>query len=72
MDTTTRPGQEFTHIVGNFQHFLDRARIRIPRALCGASLVAEPGEPDLGPDAPVCPDCRLANAIPGSGPASAP
>lgn len=48
----------YVHIVGYTQWLLDRLRLKIPRALCGASLVGDPAEPDpLAMDAPTCPKC---------------
>lgn len=45
------------HIVGFVRHWLDRLKLKIPRALCGVSLEGDPDKPDPGPDAPLCPDC---------------
>src|SRR5262245_54744709 len=35
--------QDVVHIVGRFQHLLDRFGLAIPRAKCGAVLAIEPG-----------------------------
>ncbi|TCC33910.1 hypothetical protein E0H75_42410 [Kribbella capetownensis] len=50
--------QAVVHIVGDWQHWLDRLGLKVPRALCGAYLAAE--GPDDGPDqdAPVCDRCE--------------
>lgn len=57
-DYRETPDGAFNHIAGRWQDVLSRLRIKVPRALCGVSLAAGPGEPDLGPDAPACPECR--------------
>lgn len=50
------------HVVGRVQHALHVLRLRTPRALCGASLIAAPGEPELPTDdAPECPACAALN-----------
>jgi hypothetical protein len=49
---------DVVHIVGALGRFLDWIGVKVPRALCGELLVAEPGRPD--PDdraAPICPRC---------------
>jgi len=51
------PGGAYIHVTGWWQGLLESLRIKVPRALCGESLIAQPGEPELGPDAPVCPAC---------------
>ena len=48
----------YAHIVGPWQHLLgDRLRVRIPFALCGMWMGAEPGVEYPGPDGPLCPSC---------------
>jgi hypothetical protein len=49
MGDTMLPVTDFTHIVGNVQHLLDALHVKIPSALCGASL-ADPNI--LGYDSP--------------------
>jgi hypothetical protein len=51
------PDSAFLHVAGFWQGLLDRLRIKVPRALCGASLIAEPGDPDPL-DLLACPKCR--------------
>lgn len=46
-----------SHIAGSVQHWLGRLGVKVPRALCGVLLVAEPGKSYAGPDAPVCREC---------------
>lgn len=46
--------EDVMHIVGDFQHWLDRLGLKIPRALCGVSLEGDPARPDPGIDAPTC------------------
>jgi hypothetical protein len=48
---------EPSHIVGRWQEFLDRLRLKVPRALCGELLVADPDQPGPTPDSPLCPRC---------------
>ena len=50
-------GDEYVHIVGHIQHWLDRLGLKIPRALCGVSLDGDPDRPDPGFNAPACPAC---------------
>lgn len=56
-DHAERQARERIHVVGRWQHFLSVLRIRVPRALCGASLAAGPDEPGPGPGSPGCPAC---------------
>lgn len=46
------------HIVGWFQHLLDRVGLKVPRALCGELLSAPEPTPEPGPDAPICGTCK--------------
>lgn len=62
---TTSPAMKATdddynvlHIVGGFQHLLDRLHLKVPRALCGKSLLGDPDRPDPGMNAPICPRCE--------------
>ena len=62
---TTSPATQATgddynlnHIVGGFQHLLDRLHLKIPRALCGELLIGDPDRPDPGMNAPICPRCE--------------
>ena len=46
------------HIASMTAWLLDLARIRIPRALCGASLEGDPDRPDaVSAGGAVCPAC---------------
>lgn len=49
-------GVHAVHIVGDFQHFLDRLGV-IPRALCGVRLLSTAEDEELDRIAPVCPQC---------------
>lgn len=52
------PGADpYIHIVGWGQSLLERLRLTVPRARCGALQVIDGAEPRPGPDAPLCPDC---------------
>ena len=60
----TRPGptgygeDEYIHIVGWFQWFMDRVlRLKIPRSLRGVSQECDPDRPVPGFNAPLCPRC---------------
>jgi hypothetical protein len=57
-ETAAAPGDPSgaVHIVGWTADFLARARVRAPRALCGAVLTGEPP-----PGAPLCPRCAEAS-----------
>ena len=44
----------FLHTVGNFQYWLDRLGLKIPRALCGVSLAGNPNDPEPTVPCPVC------------------
>jgi len=60
--TPSHSSDGVVHIVGDIQHWLDRLGLKVPRALCGVSLVADPDRADpmhLG--APICSDCERAN-----------
>lgn len=49
----------YVHIVSYTQWLLDRLRLKIPRALCGASLIGDPDKPDpMDLGAPTCPKCK--------------
>jgi hypothetical protein len=50
-------GDEHIHIVSTTQWLLDLLRLKIPRTLCGASLIGDPDKPDPGFNAPTCPRC---------------
>jgi hypothetical protein len=52
---------KYIHIVGDIQHWLDRLHLKVPRALCGASLVGDPDKPGPGFNAPICPRCEARN-----------
>lgn len=53
------PATQHVHIAGYFESVWSAVRGRAPRALCGTSLEARPGEAELGADAPTCPDCLI-------------
>lgn len=46
----------YIHIVGSLR-LLERLGLAVPRARCGALQVVGPGQPDVDPDAPLCPAC---------------
>ena len=48
---------DLIHIVGGIQHWLDRLRLKIPRALCGVPLEGNPDRPGPSLYSPVCPKC---------------
>lgn len=53
--------EDVMHIVGDVQHLLDRLGLKVPRALCGVLLVADPSRQDLDVDASTCPRCTTLN-----------
>jgi hypothetical protein len=55
----THADADAVHIAGWWQWFFSYVlRLKIPRALCGESLEADPGRPDpLESGAPLCPRC---------------
>jgi hypothetical protein len=55
-DATTA-GAGYIHIAGYVQSVWSALLGAAPRARCGASLAADPGDPELGPGAPMCPAC---------------
>jgi hypothetical protein len=48
---------EYRHVVGKWQTWAYILLRRVPRALCGLVMVADPDRPSIGPDAPGCPAC---------------
>lgn len=48
---------QYLRIVGGLQHWLDRLRLKVPRALCGVLLVGDPDKPEPGVNTPTCPKC---------------
>jgi hypothetical protein len=53
---------EVLHVVGRWEHLLDRLHVKIPRALCGQSLAADGPEGDAPPGSrtswrTACPAC---------------
>lgn len=64
-DTRLSPSNgddNYVHIVGDIQHWLDRLGLKIPRALCGVLLVGDPDKPDpMSLGAPDCPRCTALN-----------
>lgn len=52
---------DYNHIVGWFRWWVARLLRRVPRALCGELLCADPDRPDVPPDAPFCPVCLERN-----------
>ena len=76
MTVTTQPEVEaqlslgdgdVVHIVGHVQHWLDRLGAKVPRALCGFLLVADPDRADpMDLGAPDCPKCVRLNGGRGS------
>jgi hypothetical protein len=64
-DTRLAPSisdDNYIHIVGDIQYWLDRLGLKVPRALCGVLLVADPDRADpmhLG--APNCSNCERLN-----------
>ena len=52
---------EVAHIVGRWQSILDTLRLKIPRALCGVLLIADPDRPGPNRNSPICPRCAEIN-----------
>jgi hypothetical protein len=44
------------HYVGDFQYWLDRLGLKIPRALCGALLAGNQNDPEPTVPCPACAD----------------
>lgn len=63
-DLRTAPSDgddNYIHVVGNTQYWLDRLGLKVPRALCGVLLVGDPDKPEPGFNAPTCPRCAALN-----------
>ena len=59
-DTRLAPSDgddNYLHIVGDIQHWLDRLGLKVPRALCGVLLIGDPDKPEPGFNTPTCPKC---------------
>ena len=56
------PNEGYLHTVSWWEHLTAGVlRWRIPRALCGQSLEADPDQPDVTPSSPPCPTCQARN-----------
>lgn len=55
---TSDGDDDYIHIVGDIQHWLDRLGLKIPRAMCGVLLVGDPDKPEPGANAATCPKCQ--------------
>lgn len=58
--TSTHNGtseDDVAHIVSKWQGMLDILRLKVPRALCGELLVADPDRPGPNRNSPICPRC---------------
>lgn len=63
-DTRLAPSDgndNYIHIASDTRWLLDRLHLKIPRALCGASLVGDPDKPEPGFNAPTRPKCAALN-----------
>lgn len=50
---------QYIHIVSYGQRLWnDVIRRKVPKALCGISLLGDPDKPELGSGAPTCPRCQ--------------
>ncbi|MFE4460220.1 hypothetical protein ACFROC_22935 [Nocardia tengchongensis] len=61
------PDEGYLHTVGWWEHLTAGVlRWRIPRALCGQSLAADPDQPEVTPASPPCPACQARNRHTGA------